>query len=90
VCGYSPFESTRGDDGRLRLCEPSHLRALAPVQWPAAGTACTPAFRALVGAMLEVEPARRPGVAAVAEAARGLLEAAAGSGDGGRSGGAMP
>jgi serine/threonine kinase 16 len=35
ACGLSPFEAARGADGALVGAEPSYLRALAAVPWPA-------------------------------------------------------
>jgi serine/threonine kinase 16 len=32
--GFSPFESVRSDDGRLRLADPTHVRVLGGVHFP--------------------------------------------------------
>lgn len=84
--GLSPFESVRGDDGRLRLTEPTHVRCLAPPQFPTAGPSAapppSPRFRELLLAMLALDPARRPTLAAVAHAARTALGAAGAGGAG--------
>ena len=62
--GLSPFESSRGDDGRLRVAEPSHLRTLGPVAFPSPH-AFSAAFCALVLRMLEKEAKARPPLGAV-------------------------
>ena len=73
--GLSPFECTRGDDGRLRVAEPSHLRSLSPVVFPAPH-AFSAAFCELVLRMLEKEPrARIPLALACAELERLLARA---------------
>jgi len=77
--GLSPFESSRGDDGRLRVAEPSHLRTLGAVAFPAQH-AFSPAFCALLLRMLEKDPGKRmPLAAAAGEMERILFEGGAGA-----------
>jgi serine/threonine kinase 16 len=70
--GYSPFESTRGEDGRLRLAEASHLRTLAPLVFPL-HHAFSEGFCAFVAWMLTKDAAARPAIEAVLERAHDLL-----------------
>jgi serine/threonine kinase 16 len=87
--GYSPFESTRGEDGQLRLAEASHLRTLAPLVFPT-HHAFSEGFCAFVAWMLTKDAAARPAIEAVLERAHALLMraqaagAVAGSGPQGR------
>jgi len=70
--GYSPFESTRGEDGQLRLAEASHLRTLAPLVFPL-HHAFSEGFCAFVAWMLTKDAAARPAIEAVLERAHDLL-----------------
>ena len=72
--GLSPFESVRGDDGRLRCVEPSHNRVLGPVALPSAHSFSADLV-ALLLRMLEREPSRRASVAEAADELERLLAA---------------
>jgi len=56
--GYSPYESVRTEDGRLRLCEPTHVRILAPLQFPQYHNYSNQ-FITLIKQMLEPIPNKR-------------------------------
>lgn len=59
--GLSPFESSRGEDGKLKLAECSHLRTLAEITFPV--EPCTsPEFVELIKWMLVRDPELRPSV----------------------------
>jgi serine/threonine protein kinase len=70
--GLSPFESSRGDDGRLRVAEPSHLRTLGAVTFPSQH-AFSPAFCTLLRNMLEKDAQKRLRLAAAAAELERLL-----------------
>ena len=63
--GYSPFESTRSDDGRLRNADPSHNRVLNDVSFPAKHPFSKP-FCDLILKCIEKDPKRRISVSAAA------------------------
>jgi serine/threonine kinase 16 len=70
--GYSPFECVRSDaDGRLRLCDPSHVRVLAPVAFPSAHPFSQP-FCELLLACTRAQASMRPSLAEVARTAAAL------------------
>lgn len=59
--GYSPFESARGADGRLYICEPSHLRVLGRPEFPV-GHNMSKDFCELIVLMLAQDPHKRPDI----------------------------
>jgi serine/threonine protein kinase len=75
ACGYSPNECERGPGGALRLAEPSHLRVLNPVSFPAppAAPPFSPGFQRLVLDCLAPAPGDRSTAAAAGARARQLL-----------------
>ena len=63
--GFSPFESTRGDDGQLKLCEASHTRVLGAAPTLPAGHGFSQRFVDTVLACVEKDPSKRPTIAQV-------------------------
>jgi serine/threonine kinase 16 len=63
--GYSPFESTRSDNGRLKVADPSHNRVLNDVYFPARHSFSQP-FCDFILKCLEKDPKKRISVAAAA------------------------
>lgn len=57
--GYSPFESVRGEDGKLRIAEPSHTRALAAIAFPSPHC-FSPAFCELILWLTQQDADKRP------------------------------
>lgn len=79
--GLSPFESTRGSDGRLRVTDPSHTRVLNDVQFPSVHP-FSHAFCELLLALCGREPAHRPTMQEVQSRVDGMLRAGEGGGAG--------
>lgn len=56
--GYSPFECVRGEDGKLRLIDTTHVRVLGPLHFPAKHLLSKP-FCDLIQRMCEKDPVKR-------------------------------
>jgi hypothetical protein len=77
--GYSPFECTRTEDGKLRLADCSHVRVLGPVYFPV-GHNYSHAFCDLILWMLTKDPEARPGIDEVIARLEAMAVGAGGSG----------
>jgi serine/threonine kinase 16 len=81
VCGFSPFESVRAEDGRLRLVDPTHVRVLGPLAFPS-HPAPSPGLASLLTAMLDKDPRARLSLDEAAARMEGLLRERAAGGEG--------